>query len=149
MLALGTRRAAQSFRKHGGPRPAGDGGREVNSMASFVGGLVREPCSRYPRCLALALVLAAALLAACSAATTSSTSELIARPAENQWPDEFFQASLEVQEAYRYAVADPGVLQYMPCYCGCGSQGHTSARDCFVDEVRADGSVVLDRMGFG
>lgn len=118
-------------------------------MASLVRGYVRGPFSRYHRCLALALVLAAALLAACSDATTPSTSGLIARPAENQWPEAFWQASPDVQEAYRFAVTNPRVLEYMPCYCGCGNQGHTSNKDCYIDEVRPDGSVVLDPMGFG
>lgn len=74
---------------------------------------------------------------------------LIARPSANQWPEQFWDASPEVQGAYRYAVANGDVLQYFPCYCGCVKGGHTSNKDCYIDEVRSDGSIVLDPMSFG
>ena len=64
-----------------------------------------------------------------------------------QLPDFVLQASAQTQEAYRYAAAHPEVLQYMPCYCGCVNQGHTSNKDCFIKELRRDGSVVYDAMG--
>lgn len=70
-------------------------------------------------------------------------------PAEDRWPAAFQRAPQDVQEAYRYAVANAGVLQYIPCYCGCIDDGHTSNWDCYVREVRPDGSVVLDPMSFG
>jgi hypothetical protein len=76
-------------------------------------------------------------------------SGLFARPEENHWPARFQQAAPEVQEAYRFAVANPDVLQYMPCYCGCVNQGHTSNKDCYIDAIRADGLVVLDPISFG
>lgn len=50
---------------------------------------------------------------------------------------------------YRYAVANRNVLQYMPCFCGCGAGGHTSNYDCYVDAVLPDGRVRLDTMSFG
>jgi hypothetical protein len=34
------------------------------------------------------------------------------------------QLSPEVQEAYRFALANPDVLDKIPCYCGCGGVGH-------------------------
>jgi hypothetical protein len=76
-------------------------------------------------------------------------SELLAWPAKNRWPDQYQQASAQVQEAYRYAVANPDVIRYFPCFCGCGEQGHTSNLDCYVREYRDDGSVLLDPMSFG
>lgn len=87
-------------------------------------------------------------LAPGQALTTSDTS-LVAYPARDQWPEVFRQAAPEVQDAYRYAVANQDVLKYIPCYCGCVSQGMTSNRDCYVRETRPDGSVVLDPMSFG
>jgi hypothetical protein len=34
---------------------------------------------------------------------------------------------------YRFAVAQPGLLAQLPCYCNCGrTAGHQSLRDCFV-----------------
>jgi hypothetical protein len=76
-------------------------------------------------------------------------SELLAWPAKDLWPKQFQDATPQVQEAYRYAVANPEVMRYFPCFCGCGAQGHTSNLDCYVREYRDDESVVLDAMSFG
>jgi hypothetical protein len=54
-----------------------------------------------------------------------------------------------VQEAYRFAVANPEVLDRIPCYCGCGAMEHTSNLACYVKEFREDGSVVYDDHAFG
>lgn len=54
-----------------------------------------------------------------------------------------------VWAAYRYAVSNPQVLQYIPCYCGCGSQGHASNRDCYIKGVAADGSLQYERHAVG
>lgn len=54
-----------------------------------------------------------------------------------------------VQEAYRFAIANPEVLSRLPCYCGCGSVGHESNLDCFIQEFNPDGSVVFDDHAFG
>ena len=62
-------------------------------------------------------------------------------------PDFVLRAPLPVQELYAYAFEHPEVLQYMPCYCGCVSAGHTSNLDCFIDQRLADGSVTYDSMG--
>lgn len=51
-----------------------------------------------------------------------------------------------VTEAYRFAAANPDVLSRIPCYCGCGSMGHTSNYDCFW---QADGVVDLHATGCG
>ena len=53
-----------------------------------------------------------------------------------------------VRDAYEFAVASPGVLSALPCYCGCGlSAGHRSNLDCFVAGVDAAGAVVFDEHG--
>lgn len=54
-----------------------------------------------------------------------------------------------VQEAYRFAVANADVLQYVPCYCGCGGMGHTSVRSCYVKEDRPDGTIRWDDHALG
>jgi hypothetical protein len=54
-----------------------------------------------------------------------------------------------VQEAYRFAIANPEVLSRLPCYCGCGSMGHESNLDCFIQEFNPDGSIVFDDHAFG
>lgn len=88
-------------------------------------------------------------LVACSSQPAQTEPGLVAKPGSNQWPKQFWDAAPEVQEAYRFAVANPNVLQYIPCYCGCVNQGMTSNHDCYVQESRSDGTVVLDPMSFG
>lgn len=78
-----------------------------------------------------------------------STEGLVAWPADDLWPDQFKNKPGEIQEAYRYAVANEDVLQWMPCFCGCVTGGHRHNFDCYVREVRDDGSVALDAMSFG
>jgi len=104
----------------------------------------------YSRRSLLTGFLLAPLLAACGRSPAKDRhDQLIAWPAQDRWPPIFYQASTEAQEAYRYAVTHPEILQYFPCYCGCVEWGHRSVLDCSVREFRADGSVVLDSMTFG
>ena len=41
-------------------------------------------------------------------------------------PEGLENAPDKIREAYRFAIANRDVLRYIPCYCGCGEQGHTS-----------------------
>ncbi len=36
------------------------------------------------------------------------------------------------EEAYAYALYHPQIVQWMPCYCGCGGMGHRSNLDCYL-----------------
>ena len=74
--------------------------------------------------------------------------QLLAWPTEDRWPDLLGQAPASVQELYRYAAANQDILKWLPCFCGCVNQGHASNFDCFVKQVRGDGSIVLDTMSF-
>jgi hypothetical protein len=49
-----------------------------------------------------------------------------------------------VQQAYLFAVEHPDILAHQPCYCGCGAMGHASNLDCFVREVKPDGTIDYD-----
>ncbi|GIP40262.1 hypothetical protein J31TS4_35420 [Paenibacillus sp. J31TS4] len=54
----------------------------------------------------------------------------------------------EITAAYRVAAATADLLDYIPCYCGCGqSAGHKSNKNCFISEVKSDGTVVWDDHG--
>nr|WP_302104759.1 PCYCGC motif-containing (lipo)protein [Polycladomyces sp. WAk] len=44
-----------------------------------------------------------------------------------------------VREAYAFAEANADQLQYIPCYCGCGSLGHESVKSCFIAGKKANG----------
>lgn len=54
-----------------------------------------------------------------------------------------------VQEAYRFAVANPHELAKYPCYCGCGAMGHTSNLSCYVQDIDAAGNVSFDNHAAG
>lgn len=56
-------------------------------------------------------------------------------------------AAPELRELYEFAARRPDVLHYLPCFCGCG-RVHKSNYDCFIDEVRPDGTVLIDDMSF-
>jgi len=63
------------------------------------------------------------------------------------WPDFVTNAGPEVKRLYEFQITHGEVSQYMPCFCGCGQNaGHRNNRDCYVKQVNADGSVVLDSM---
>jgi hypothetical protein len=69
------------------------------------------------------------------------------------FPAEMADAPPEVTEAYVFAAQHPEILQYMPCYCGCGADEHKhiSNYDCFVDQIDRSGErprVDIDQMGF-
>jgi hypothetical protein len=51
-----------------------------------------------------------------------------------------------VQEAYRFAAANPNTLQQIPCYCGCGGMGHIANYNCFW---QPDGRVDEHALGCG
>jgi hypothetical protein len=59
-------------------------------------------------------------------------------------PPELRQSPPEVQEAYRFALANPEVLEFVPCYCGCGSAGHMNNRMCYIRSQGEDGKVIFD-----
>ncbi len=54
----------------------------------------------------------------------------------------------DLKLVYEVAGSAADILQWMPCYCGCAdSADHGSNLNCFVDEIRKDGSVVWDDHG--
>jgi hypothetical protein len=63
------------------------------------------------------------------------------------WPDFVTDAGPEVKRLYEFQITNGELTRYMPCFCGCGQNaGHRNNRDCYVERVNADGSVVLDAM---
>ena len=47
-----------------------------------------------------------------------------------------------MRQAYVFAARNPDVLDYVPCYCGCGqSDGHRGNTDCFVESRAPNGAV--------
>jgi hypothetical protein len=58
-----------------------------------------------------------------------------------QLPDFARSGGTKVQEAYRYALEDTEVLEYIPCFCGCNNIGHRNNRDCYIKSMNRDGTV--------
>ena len=55
-----------------------------------------------------------------------------------------------VRATYDFAAQHPEILNYVPCYCGCGSQGHKANESCFVARRDPKGNVLeWDTHGFG
>lgn len=60
------------------------------------------------------------------------------------WPAQIRAAPAVVRQAYAYAHDHPDVLKALPCYCGCGSIGHTSNYACYISGTDAEGQIVYD-----
>ena len=68
---------------------------------------------------------------------------------ESLLPKDIRSALEEVREAYRFAIANRETLRYIPCYCGCGSEGHTSNASCYVKDISTSSKLIFDRMSLG
>jgi len=100
---------------------------------------------------AAAVLIASACAPAASkvAPTPVLLPALGADPKNGIWPAQYLRAAAPVREAYSWAIAHEPTLRYIPCYCGCGEDGHTSNYSCYVQQVLAGGRVILDTHGFG
>jgi len=66
----------------------------------------------------------------------------------DQLPTFLQKAKPETVEAYRLAAKVTDVLDFIPCYCGCGVHaGHKNNKECFIKEIKPDKSVVWDDHG--
>ena len=84
---------------------------------------------------------------ACGGPAGSAQEKLTLAP-ESVLPDFVQDASPQVKEAYRFAIANPDVLSAFPCYCGCGAVGHQNNLQCYIKEVRPDESVEFENHAF-
>ncbi len=95
------------------------------------------------------IVVVFLLLASSLSACGGSASDPLTLAPKDILPDEVKTASTSVQEAYRFAAANPDVLAQYPCYCGCGNMGHQSNRDCFIKNINPDGTIEFDNHANG
>jgi hypothetical protein len=98
--------------------------------------------------MALLLLALSLAVGACTGSTGTAQGELTLAP-ESALPDFVRNAAPQVQEAYRFAIANPDVLSAFPCYCGCGAIGHKNNLQCYIKEFRADGSIEFENHAFG
>lgn len=69
----------------------------------------------------LLVSILASWTSACSA--RSSQPDLKLAPL-SALPQKMQDAPTQVREAYQFALANQDILKYIPCYCGCGKEGH-------------------------
>jgi hypothetical protein len=101
------------------------------------------------------LVLAAAVLAsACTpivqarpSSTASAVPPLGANPTQGIWPIQYRNAPQQVRDAYGWAAMHENILRFIPCYCGCGANGHKNNYDCFVSSRAENGWITMDLHG--
>lgn len=86
-------------------------------------------------------------LSGCGGQATND--QALAMASMEQMPTDVQSAPITVQQAYQFAVANPDVLQHLPCYCGCGKMGHTSNYACYVAGVDVSGAVMFDSHALG
>lgn len=97
--------------------------------------------------LLIVLALVSTTISACS---TSSAGKIdLAMAPMDQMPMDVQSAPVAVREAYQFNVANPDIMQDIPCYCGCGDIGHTSNYDCYVSDVDASGKITFDNHALG
>jgi hypothetical protein len=96
--------------------------------------------------IGLIALLALAGLPGCSAAPESAG---LAMASMAGMPAEVQSAPVSVQQAYQFAAANPELMKQLPCYCGCGSIGHTSNYACYVSGVDEKGVISYDNHALG
>ena len=89
------------------------------------------------------------LTTACSGSATPKKSHPYELAPMANMPMDVQSAPQVVQAAYQFAAANPDVLTQLPCYCGCGSMGHTSNYSCYVAGENADGTLAFDNHALG
>ena len=72
----------------------------------------------------------------------SSDTTLAANDAWAHRP-EYTHVSPATEAAYAYALHNPHVIKWFPCYCGCGAMGHTSNLDCYFKPT-SGGSIAFE-----
>lgn len=107
----------------------------------------------FPRKIILSLLVffmlgVNSVLSGCTAESADNANELTMASIDSM-PAEVQSAPTTVSEAYRFAVANPDLLQQVGCYCGCGPIGHTSNYDCYVADADAEGGMQFDSHALG
>ncbi|MBI2862693.1 MAG: hypothetical protein HYX89_07725 [Chloroflexi bacterium] len=116
--------------RKGAPPPARRGRRNIYLVGGILGALV------------LGVGIWAAMGGLSQPPSSSGGSDGVVFPAY------VMKAPGSVRAAYSYAVQGHDVLQYVPCYCGCGvHSGHQSAWNCFIADAVPGGAIRFDDHG--
>lgn len=106
----------------------------------------RELTQRRTFLITGALTIADLALSPLFAGSTSAATHRYKLAPESLLPADIRKAPVEVREAYRFAIANRDTLRYIPCYCDCGDQGHTSNASCYFQDNSTPEKPVFDRM---
>jgi hypothetical protein len=98
---------------------------------------------------AVLLVTAGVLVSACLTFAGGARAAGVQFGPVDSLPTAVREAPADVQEAYRFAVANPELLKVIPCYCGCEVFQHRDNYACYVDDVKPDGTVIYSDHGLG
>ena len=106
--------------------------------------------SRIAFVIMFGFILLSLLISACTGSGSGASGEnsLILAPLKDM-PKEVQRAPLTVQQAYQFAVANPELLNQIPCYCGCGGMGHGSNYACYIQGTAEGGEVDFDGHALG
>lgn len=96
--------------------------------------------------LLIGLTLVLLIAAGCSKAQAQELELKMASMAD--MPTEIRQAPVNVQQAYQFNIANPDIMQKIPCYCGCGAVGHHSNFNCYA-KIDAAGKMTFDGHALG
>jgi Protein of unknown function with PCYCGC motif len=96
-----------------------------------------------------ALLLLAAAVGGCAPSQGSPGEPELPLAPLAEMPPEIQEAPVVVQQAYRFAAANPQVLSQIPCYCGCGEMGHGSNYACYIAGADPEGGLRFDAHALG
>jgi hypothetical protein len=99
--------------------------------------------------IAMVLLLSSALTGCSKSASAQSDLSGLAMASMDNMPEGVKSAPVSVQQAYQFAVANPGITKQIPCYCGCSAMGHTSNYSCYVTSADASGKITYDEHALG
>ena len=147
---IALRRASSRFAPRRGHRAAHPEGDPVGGIPQGIALRIPEGIALKARGHAapvllgvLVVTIGAGFLAGCSSVASSEVN------ADASVVDMIRDAPPTVREAYAFAASHPEVLQGIPCYCGCGSIGHTSNYACYIADSDADGGATYDSHALG
>ncbi len=98
--------------------------------------------------LLVVMVLSVALSGCDGNGTTEASSGLEMAPL-SAMPQDIRRAPPVVRESYQFAIANPDIVQEIPCYCGCGAMGHQSSYNCYAEGTEAAGDLRYDGHALG
>jgi hypothetical protein len=98
--------------------------------------------------LFVVMVLSVALNG-CSGNGTAEAGSGLAMAPLSAMPADIRRAPPVVRESYQFAIANPDIVQEIPCYCGCGEMGHTSSYNCYAEGTEDDGNLRFDGHALG